>query len=107
MIFSAEATWTEDAPVPAEWMHQLGALGKEHPRWLDADRFLKTLREHSSGNESRAGVVNAQTRGPNLQSNSLDDPSQFRPCDPPKQCCHGIVVSPPHYSSGCSVAPEP
>lgn len=46
MVFDAEATWNDTRPEPRDWMHQMGsALGRDHPRWLDADRFRTSVNE--------------------------------------------------------------
>jgi hypothetical protein len=44
MIFGADAAWLESPPAPLEWMHQLGVLGEDHPRWLDGDRFRESVK---------------------------------------------------------------
>lgn len=53
LIFGADAEWKDSPPPPVDWMHQLGILGREHPRWLDGTQFLNSVRSalknHSSG----------------------------------------------------------
>ena len=44
MVFDADATWNDSPPKPHNWMHQMGkALGSDHPRWLDGDRFRESV----------------------------------------------------------------
>lgn len=44
MVFDASASWTDEPPTPNSWMHQMGgALGREHPKWLDADQFRESV----------------------------------------------------------------
>lgn len=45
MVFGPDAEWKDHAPEPADWMHQLSRdLGRNHPRWLDSDRFRESVK---------------------------------------------------------------
>jgi hypothetical protein len=44
MIFEPDSEWKDAPPEPNDWMHQMGGiLGRNHPRWLDGDRFRESI----------------------------------------------------------------